>query len=241
MQVTLLGGAASDTLEDGRVVSGVGGQYNFVAMSHELRNSYSILMLRSVREEKGRRYSNIIWSHGHLTIPRHLKDIVITEYGIADLKGKTDEETIQALLNITDSEFQEELAGVAKSNGKLRRDYQIPSWAKQNHPEKVHSFVAQRRQTGVFERFPFGSDFTPEEETLAVALEWLQRAASGGGMLAKMKLAGWVVRAFSMDPSPFQKELSRMNFQNPSGIKETLEYYLLLNALVRTKEKFQKL
>ncbi|MCW5574393.1 MAG: acetyl-CoA hydrolase, partial [Steroidobacteraceae bacterium] len=34
MMVTLLGAAVSDTLADGRVVSGVGGQYNFVAMAH---------------------------------------------------------------------------------------------------------------------------------------------------------------------------------------------------------------
>jgi len=34
MKATLLGSIASDQLEDGRVVSGVGGQYNFVAMGH---------------------------------------------------------------------------------------------------------------------------------------------------------------------------------------------------------------
>ena len=34
MIVTLLGAAASDALESGQVVSGVGGQYNFVAMAH---------------------------------------------------------------------------------------------------------------------------------------------------------------------------------------------------------------
>ena len=37
MIVTLLGAACSDALESGQVVSGVGGQYNFVAMAHALR------------------------------------------------------------------------------------------------------------------------------------------------------------------------------------------------------------
>ena len=36
MMATALGAAVSDALEDGRVVSGVGGQYNFVAMAHAL-------------------------------------------------------------------------------------------------------------------------------------------------------------------------------------------------------------
>ena len=36
MMMTALGAAVSDGLADGRVVSGVGGQYNFVAMAHAL-------------------------------------------------------------------------------------------------------------------------------------------------------------------------------------------------------------
>ena len=74
-------------LEDGRVVSGVGGQYNFVAQGHALHDARSILILRSWRESGGEVSSNIVWEYGHCTIPRHLRDIVITEYGIADLRG----------------------------------------------------------------------------------------------------------------------------------------------------------
>ena len=53
MMITLLGAAASDALEDGRVVSGVGGQYNFVAMAHELPGGRSVLQVRSTRDERG--------------------------------------------------------------------------------------------------------------------------------------------------------------------------------------------
>jgi len=93
--VTLSGAVASDGFEDGRVLSGVGGQYNFVAMAHELEDARSILMIRST-DEKHKLQSNIRWNYGHVTIPRHLRDIVITEYGIADLRGPTDEEVIIA-------------------------------------------------------------------------------------------------------------------------------------------------
>ncbi|MGH8310798.1 MAG: acetyl-CoA hydrolase/transferase C-terminal domain-containing protein, partial [Steroidobacteraceae bacterium] len=100
MMVTLLGAAVSDALEDGRVVSGVGGQYNFVSMAHALPDGRSLLCVRATRAKDGRVGSNLVWSYGHTTIPRHLRDIVITEYGIADLRGRTDEETIAALLNV---------------------------------------------------------------------------------------------------------------------------------------------
>ncbi|HKE95422.1 MAG TPA: acetyl-CoA hydrolase/transferase C-terminal domain-containing protein, partial [Povalibacter sp.] len=49
MMVTGLGAAVSDGLDDGRVVSGVGGQYNFVAMAHALPEARSILCLRATR------------------------------------------------------------------------------------------------------------------------------------------------------------------------------------------------
>ncbi|MBV8341525.1 MAG: hypothetical protein JO173_04015, partial [Gammaproteobacteria bacterium] len=71
MMVTLLGAAVSDALENGRVVSGVGGQYNFVAMAQALPGARSILCVRATRTHGGQTTSNIVWSYGHETIPRH--------------------------------------------------------------------------------------------------------------------------------------------------------------------------
>ena len=87
MMGTLLGDAVSDALEDGRVVSGVGGQYNFVAMAHALRDGRSVLLFRATREAHGESRSSVLWNYGHVTIPRHLRDVMVTEYGIADLRG----------------------------------------------------------------------------------------------------------------------------------------------------------
>jgi len=119
MMMTALGAAVSDALESGQVVSGVGGQYNFVAMAHALESGRSVLMLRSTRASGGEHHSNIVWRYGHATIPRHLRDLVVTEYGIADLRGKSDEDTIKALLAITDARFQPALVREAKRAGKL--------------------------------------------------------------------------------------------------------------------------
>ncbi|MEO5970430.1 MAG: acetyl-CoA hydrolase/transferase C-terminal domain-containing protein [Bdellovibrionia bacterium] len=235
MQVTLLGGAASDTLEDGRVISGVGGQYNFVAMSHELQDSRSILMLRSVREDQGKRRSNIVWSHGHLTIPRHLRDIVVTEYGIADLRGKTDEETICALLNITDSEFQNELTHLAKKNHKLAADYQIPEWARNNIPQKIANFIEKGIPRGAFSPFPLGSDFTPEEELLALGLERIERVATSSKFSDKFKMASWIFHLPRHAAKKFSKELNRMELQKPQDLMGKIERRILLNALNEIK------
>ena len=54
MMVTLLGDVVSDGLEDGRIVSGVGGQYNFVAQGFALEGARSVIMLRAFRTAKGK-------------------------------------------------------------------------------------------------------------------------------------------------------------------------------------------
>jgi acyl-CoA hydrolase len=109
MIVTLLGAAASDALESGQVVSGVGGQYNFVAMAHALPDARLLMMLRATHDNKDGLKSSIVWNYGHVTIPRHLRDIVITEYGVADLRGQNDSEVVKRLIAVADSRFQDEL------------------------------------------------------------------------------------------------------------------------------------
>jgi len=65
--------------------------------------------------------SNIRWSYGHETIPRHLRDVFVTEYGVADTKGKSDADVIAAMLAVTDSRFRPNLRGWPRTAGKLRR------------------------------------------------------------------------------------------------------------------------
>ena len=79
MMATLMGAAISDGLEDGRVVSGVGGQYNFVAQAFALEGARSILTLEATRPAGSGTQSNIRWNYGHETIPRHLRDVIVTE------------------------------------------------------------------------------------------------------------------------------------------------------------------
>ncbi|HEY1771835.1 MAG TPA: acetyl-CoA hydrolase/transferase C-terminal domain-containing protein [Gammaproteobacteria bacterium] len=226
MKVTLLGSTISDSLDGGRVVSGVGGQYNFVAMAHALRQARSILLLRSTHESHGRLESNIVWEYAHSTIPRHLRDMVVTEYGIADLRGKSDHEVIAALLNLSDSRFQPGLMAQAKRAGKLAADYAIPEIFRNNTPERLRSALAPLHKAGLFPELPFGSDFTPEELQLGKALKYLQaKSSSLGGKL------GLGLSVLKPPPEEATACLTRMRLSSPRGLKEKLFARLVGNAL----------
>ena len=176
MQVTLLGAAASDSLESGQVVSGVGGQYNFVAMAHALPDARSILMLRATHDNRDGLRSSIVWSHANITLPRHLRDIVITEYGIADLRGQCDSEVVKRMLAIADSRFQLGLLREAQAHGKLEADYELPERYGHNLPEALDAKLHPWSQAGLLPAFPFGTDLTADELHIVTALKRLKRA-----------------------------------------------------------------
>ncbi|MBN8481159.1 MAG: acetyl-CoA hydrolase [Xanthomonadales bacterium] len=179
MMATPLGAAVSDALDDGRVVSGVGGQYNFVALGQALAGARSILMLRSTRTEHGRTTSNLRWNYGHTTIPRHLRDVFVTEYGIADLRGRSDRECVVAMLAIADARFQDDLAEAAIAARKLPRDFRVPEAWRRNTPHELAARMAPARRSGVLPDWPFGSDFDAVERQLMPALARLRTALDG--------------------------------------------------------------
>ena len=228
MMVTLLGAAISDGLADGQVVSGVGGQYNFVAMAHSLPEARSILAVRSTREKNGAIGSNILWSYGHATIPRHLRDIVITEYGVADLRGRSDQDVIAALLNIADSRFQEELMREAQSAGKLQHDHRIPDMHRNNTPRALEERFVLPRARGLFSEFPFGTDLTREEIVLAKALTRLKGATAGRWQ----RLCAAACAALSRGtPAELLPYLERMSLDKPRSGQEWLWQRLLVREL----------
>ena len=227
MMVTLLGAVVSDALEDGRVVSGVGGQYNFVAQAFALEDARSIITLRATRQSGGKTLSNIRWSYGHTTIPRHLRDIVVTEYGIADLRGKSDRDCIAAMLEIADSRFQAELLDTAKKAGKIETSYEIPAPFRNNTPQRVERALAALRDDGLLDPFPFGTDFTETELRLLPALQLMQTASK-----SPMRLATLLLRGLSMPASAANREcLARMALENPRSLSDRLYATLLRGAL----------
>jgi hypothetical protein len=226
MMATAQGAIVSDGLEDGRVVSGVGGQYNFVAQAFALDGARVVIALGATRREGARVVSNIRWSYGHVTIPRHLRDIVVTEYGVADLRGRTDAEAVAAMLAITDARFQDGLLAEAKAAGKIPKAYRIPDAARANLPGRIEAALAPARARGLLPPFPFGTDFTATEQRLMPALQRLKAASASPLAAVRLGLAG--VGAAGRDESDC---LARLGLDAPAGLRDRLYRALVLGAL----------
>lgn len=231
MMATLLGAAVSDGLDDGQIVSGVGGQYNFVAQAFALQGARSMLTLEATRRSQGKPQSNIRFSYGNTTIPRHLRDIFITEYGVADVRGKADAEVIAAMLQITDSRFQDELARQAKDAGKLAKSYEIPRAYRENLPKRIADALKPARDAGLLPAFPFGSDFTEVEQRLIPALQILQEAQQ-----APRRLAGLLWQGLTATPDAADREcLARLGLDRRANFSERVFRALVSAALSRSR------
>jgi acyl-CoA hydrolase len=225
MMVNVFGAITSDTLECGRVVSGIGGQYNFVSMAHALPDARLVMMIRSTRMCGSKVKSNIVYSYGHTSIPEHLRDIVVTEYGIADVRGKPDSKVIEEMLKITDSRFQDDLVREAKGNGKLAPDFQLaPEW-KQNYPEKIDVLLQPFKDDGYFTPFPFGTDLTSDEIAIGGSLKNL--AASNKVAVIKDIIA----EIFKPVPHCAKSYLKRMQLDRPKTGKEKILQKVVLSAM----------
>lgn len=228
LKATLLGNIVSDGLEDGTVVSGVGGQYNFVAMAHALPDARLVMMLKSTRHEGGKTSSNIVFNYGHVTIPRHLRDIIVTEYGVADIRGLCDAGIIKAMLNVADSRFQDELLAEAKRHKKLPEGYEIPEAHRHNTPQRLMGMLQGYKAQGLFPPFPFGTEFTRAEMILAQAMKVLKAKSTDGHqeeLAAAMKSLPQAV------PQQVMPLLERMGLDNPASPPEVQMHKTVLLAL----------
>ena len=231
MMATLMGAVISDGLENGQVVSGVGGQYNFVAQAFALAGARSILALEATRQAGKGAQSNIRWSYGHETIPRHLRDIVVTEYGVADIRGKSDADVIAAMLQVADSRFQDELARQARDAGKLSKDFEIPAAYRENFPDRIAGALGPARDAGLLPAFPFGSDFTDVEQRLIPALQALQDAQR-----TPLRLPGLLWQGLTGHPNAADREcLARLGLDQPSTWSERIYRALVSAALARSR------
>ena len=220
MKVTLLGAAVSDQIADGQVVSGVGGQFDFVSMAHQLPEGRSILLLRATRGSGKKLESNLVWEYPHATVPRHMRDVYVTEYGVADLRGRTDSECIAALLAVADSRFQERLLRQAQQAGKMPLDYRIPEAQRANLPQRIAGQLAPHQRSGRLPALPFGCDLNEAELGLARRLKKLQGASgSWGGRLE-------LLRALAAPAPAAQPEvaaaLQHLQLARPTGRREKL-------------------
>ncbi|WP_430415529.1 acetyl-CoA hydrolase/transferase family protein [Parasphingorhabdus sp.] len=104
-----LGGACNSEHLMGRQYSGAGGQLDFVRGATASKGGKSIIACPSTA--KGGEVSRIVPTlDGPVTTPRNDTHIVVTEYGFADLKGKSLSERAEALIALAHPKFRAELA-----------------------------------------------------------------------------------------------------------------------------------
>ncbi|WP_420556943.1 acetyl-CoA hydrolase/transferase C-terminal domain-containing protein [Roseovarius sp.] len=228
MQVSLLGDAMSDSAKPGQVVSGVGGQFNFFEQAFALDDAHAVLTLPATRQSGGDLGSNIVWQLPVTTVPRHMRDVVVTEYGAAFLRGLPDEEVIKRLICIADSRFQQDLAGSAKKAGKLDPDWTVPPAHASNTPETIATWLAPYRE-GLLPDYPLGTDFTDIEQLLVKALADLSEAQSD-----KRALLSLVWASLTTTPHPQEgPAMERMGYDATPSLAEPLQARALRGALRR--------
>ncbi len=116
--VDLTGQVSAEAL-DHRPFTGVGGQTVFMIAGAYSKGgrSVSVLPSGSVPSETGVRVSRIVPTLNPgtpITVPRTYVDHVVTEHGIADLRGRSIGERAGALIEIAHPDFREELTSQAK-------------------------------------------------------------------------------------------------------------------------------
>ena len=116
MAVDLSGQVIADSV-NGRQFSGIGGHEDFVAGPGLTTSGRSLICLPSTSVVNGQLISRILGrlpEGSVVTTPRHQVDVIITEYGAADIAGLSIAERARALAGISHPDFRDELLETAK-------------------------------------------------------------------------------------------------------------------------------
>jgi acetyl-CoA hydrolase len=123
LEVDLTGQVCADSIGH-RFYSGVGGQLDFVRGASRSKDGKAIIALPSTA--KDRTLSRIVpelKSGAGVTTTRNDVHYVVTEYGVADLYGRSIAERVNTLINIAHPDFREELLAFAHENHYIGRIY----------------------------------------------------------------------------------------------------------------------
>lgn len=114
IEIDLTGQVCADSIGP-KLYSGVGGQLDFIYGASRSKGGVPVIALPSTA--KGDKFSRIVPmlkpGAGVVTTRNHVR-YVVTEYGVADLYGRTIRERAQALIRIAHPKFRDELTRAAK-------------------------------------------------------------------------------------------------------------------------------
>jgi acyl-CoA hydrolase len=119
LEVDLLGQAASETL-NGRYYSGSGGQADFARGAMYSENGQGFIVLHSTtKDESVSRIAPQLPAGSVVTTLKNTVDNVVTEYGVAEMRGKPVRERAKSLIAIAHPKFRDGLTADAKALGYL--------------------------------------------------------------------------------------------------------------------------
>lgn len=202
------------------------------ALARQLPDARAIVMVCAVRDGPHGPESGVTWDRGEVLLPRQARDIVVTEYGVADLRGKSNAECAEALLSIADARFIDGLCDQAKARGVLGADFVLPAAWRQHRPRHLHAALQPLARRAHLSWFPFGSELTDVELRLLGALMWLRAHRHGTLDTLRLALTGWRPGAGAADEND---ALIRMGLGVASGWREHVQRRVLMAALRRQR------
>ena len=140
-------------LETGEVVVVLGSQYKLCGACCRYAAADAAGDLMTTRD--GLR-SSIVRNYGYVTIPRHLRDIVITEYGVADLRNRGRRSRQATAGDCRLHAFQDPSAS-AKAHGKLESSHVLPDRFTAITCRRRWKQTAPWTDAGLLPDFPFGN------------------------------------------------------------------------------------
>ena len=119
LEVDLLGQAASETL-NGRYYSGSGGQADFARGAMYSEHGQGFIVLHSTtKDETESRITPQLPAGSVVTTLKNTVDNVVTEYGIAELRGRSVRERARSLISIAHPKFRDDFTAQAHTLGYL--------------------------------------------------------------------------------------------------------------------------
>jgi 4-hydroxybutyrate CoA-transferase len=112
IEIDLTGQVCADSIGH-KLYSGVGGQLDFIYGASRSKEGVPVIALPSTAKEYSRIVTTLKPGAGVITSRNHVR-FVVTEYGIADLYGKTIRQRAQALINIAHPQYQDKLTEEAR-------------------------------------------------------------------------------------------------------------------------------
>ena len=114
MQVDLFGQCGSES-QGFKPYSGTGGQTDFVRAANRSRGGKSFIVLPSTaKDDTISRIAPVLSPGTHVSTSKNDVNYVVTEHGVAQLRGKTAKERARALIGIAHPRFRDELTEAAR-------------------------------------------------------------------------------------------------------------------------------